>query len=249
MPVESILGHQEWLLPLIIFALSIVHSIVGVGLLLFGTPTLMLLGFGFVETLAVVLPCSMAVNLCQLRRGLPGDHEALRRFAVFTLPALTFGLLMSFWGLSNRWTAVLVGTALLGVGGLRISTTAMQWLARLIARNGRLYLAGMGLIHGLSNMGGGLLVVYASAMSVDKEEIRRVIAVGYLMFETVQLITLALLAPQYIGATQLHLAAVSFMAYWIGNHVFQRLNQHRFQQLVTVLVFSYGLLTVGKAFA
>jgi uncharacterized protein len=246
---EAFGAYGPLLLPLVIFVLSIVHAILGVGLLLFGTPTLMLLGLGFADTLAIVLPCSMVVNLCQLRSGLPADRAALTRFAGLTLPTLALGMLVALWGMSTRWTAVLVGCALLGVGVLRTSTGAMTWLTRVIVARRNGYLAGLGLIHGLSNMGGGLLVVYASAVSPDKEEMRRVVAMGYLMFEVVQLCTLAVVAPQHLASSQLHLAVLSFVAYWIGNFVFQGLSQERFRQIVTVLVFSYGLLTLGKAFA
>lgn len=246
---EEALGAQgALLLPLVIFVLSVVHAILGVGLLLFGTPTLMLLGMGFAETLAVVLPCSMTVNLCQLRRGLPADRADLGRFARATLPMLALGMLVALWSLSTRWTAILVGGALLGVGVLRSSSAATAWLTRVISAHRRGYLSGLGLIHGLSNMGGGLLVVYASAVSRDKEEMRRVVAMGYLMFEVVQVATLAAVGPHHFAASQLHLAGLSFVAYWIGNHVFQGLSQDRFRQIVTALVFSYGVLTVGKAF-
>ena len=41
---------------LIISVLSIVQSLFGIGLLVFGTPTLLLMGYPFPNTLAILLP-------------------------------------------------------------------------------------------------------------------------------------------------------------------------------------------------
>jgi hypothetical protein len=184
-------------LPLVVFLFSIVQSLLGVGLLLFGTPTLMLLGMNFGDTLAILLPCSVAVNLCQLRKGLPKSRAVLFRMMRITLPMLFLGLLVVLGGLNVRWMPILVGAALIGLGVLRVWRSAASWLNRLVTHYQRLYMAVMGLVHGVSNMGGGLLVVFASAVSKDKEEIRKTVALGYLMFALTQLITLAIFHPAY----------------------------------------------------
>ena len=50
----------------IIAIFSVVQSIFGVGLLLFGTPTLLLLGYSYSETLWLLLPCSVTISLIQV---------------------------------------------------------------------------------------------------------------------------------------------------------------------------------------
>ena len=49
----------------IVALFSIIQSIFGVGLLLFGTPTLLLIGYSYSETLWVLLPCSIVISLIQ----------------------------------------------------------------------------------------------------------------------------------------------------------------------------------------
>jgi uncharacterized membrane protein YfcA len=51
---------------IIIFLLSIIQSIIGVGLLIIGTPILLAYNFDFFETLQILLPYSLIVNLYQL---------------------------------------------------------------------------------------------------------------------------------------------------------------------------------------
>ena len=61
---------------LVVFVFAIVQSVVGVGLLVFGTPTLMLLGYGFEQTLAIVLPASLCVSAIQVSEGDAGSTMA-----------------------------------------------------------------------------------------------------------------------------------------------------------------------------
>ena len=51
---------------IIIFLLSIIQSIIGVGLLIIGTPILLAYNIHFFEALQILLPCSLIVNLYQL---------------------------------------------------------------------------------------------------------------------------------------------------------------------------------------
>lgn len=238
-------------LPLVILICALVQSMMGVGLLLFGTPTLLLLGMNFGEALTILLPCSMTVNLCQLTRGLPQDKRAIQQIIGITLPMILMGLQIAIWGISTHGMPIIVGFALLGLGILRLSARAVAWLNRVVAHYRVVYLAVMGLVHGLSNMGGGLLVVYAGTLSSDKEEIRRTIALGYFMFALTQLLTLAISQPQLFRINYpeyLYLPVVSLLAYLAGNRLFQHLSATQFTRLVTLLILTYGAITTSRAF-
>ena len=54
---------------LVIIFFTIIQSIFGVGLLVFGTPTLLLLDYTFYETLSFLLPSSIIVSLLQVYNG------------------------------------------------------------------------------------------------------------------------------------------------------------------------------------
>ena len=47
---------------------SVIQSIFGVGVLLFGTPILLLLGYEFIYALTILLPISIAINSLQILR-------------------------------------------------------------------------------------------------------------------------------------------------------------------------------------
>ena len=58
-----------WLLTAIVALFSTVQSVFGVGLLVFGTPTLLLLGCSFEETIAYLLPSSALISVMQVVDG------------------------------------------------------------------------------------------------------------------------------------------------------------------------------------
>lgn len=233
-------------LPLAVLFFSILQSLVGVGLLLFGTPTLILFGISFGDTLGILLPCSVAINLCQLKGGLPKNRLVLFRIIYISLPMLFFGLLISINGSSSQWVPIFVSITLLCIGALRMSRRATHILNKLVCSYQSVYMVIMGFIHGLSNMGGGLLVVFANTISTDKEEIRKIIAMGYLIFASVQLVTLAVSHSEYLHAEYLYLPMISIITYLFGNVLFKKMNAIQFNNLVTFLVFIYGIITAGK---
>ena len=50
----------------LLLCFSIFQSIFGVGILLFGTPTFLLLGYNYFETLNIILPWSLIISLLQI---------------------------------------------------------------------------------------------------------------------------------------------------------------------------------------
>ena len=57
---------EDLIIYIIILILSVIQSVFGVGILLFGTPTFIYLGYDFFETLNLLIPCSLLVSLMQI---------------------------------------------------------------------------------------------------------------------------------------------------------------------------------------
>ena len=58
-----------WIQTVVVVVFATVQSLFGVGLLVFGTPTLLLLGYSFESTIAVLLPASITISFLQVRAG------------------------------------------------------------------------------------------------------------------------------------------------------------------------------------
>ena len=72
----------DFLIIIIIISLfTVVQSLFGIGLLVFGTPTLLLLGYEFTEVLSYLLPPSIVISFCQVYPNI--RHIELYKFNVF----------------------------------------------------------------------------------------------------------------------------------------------------------------------
>ncbi len=107
----------------------------------------------------------------------------------------------------------------------------------------------MGLIHGLSNMGGGLLTVLVSSSNHEKDSIRANVAYGYLIFAAAQLTVLALLNPSLFSLSSVILSVVSLLTYGtVGKVLYLKSPKAVYQQLITLLVLAYGAILMCHHF-
>ena len=80
-----------------IIVTSILQSIFGTGVLLFGTPILLMLGNDFQTTLIILLPVSILINLFQIRNKLDAiDGDFYKNLLLFCLPMVFLTLYFSF---------------------------------------------------------------------------------------------------------------------------------------------------------
>ena len=113
---------------IIIAVFSVVQSIFGVGLLLFGTPTLLLLGYSYSETLWLLLPCSVTISLIQV----VNDYkliEAKKRAVYLVIPTLVLGLALVVTYENGINLTRIVGVLLLLIGVIRFSSKLQALLS------------------------------------------------------------------------------------------------------------------------
>jgi uncharacterized protein len=237
-----------WTLATVVVIFASVQSLFGVGLLVFGTPTLLLLGYPFESTIACLLPASVAISVVQTLNGRSYLQDLKKDLVIYCVPFIVLGLALV---LSVRAVdmKLVVGIMLVCTGFMRCHETTKQFLAERIRRHRKLYMMSMGLIHGLSNMGGGLLTVFVSASNTEKQTIRANIAFGYLIFASTQLTVLAFLSPAAFSLNSLILPVVSLLTYaTVGQLLYMKSPKAVYQQLITVLVLAYGCILIGQRF-
>ncbi|OAN51433.1 hypothetical protein A6A04_16070 [Paramagnetospirillum marisnigri] len=232
-----------------ILIFSLVQSLFGVGLLVFGTPTLLLSGFGYPETLATLLPASLAVSLLQVRAGGLQSAAFARRFALWCLAPMAAVLALVLVFKLRAGLELGVALALLAFAGLRAAPPRLvAAMRRWVAEHQPQWLLAMGVVHGLSNLGGGLLTIYAGACRDDKEGMRALTAFCYTAFASSQLLVLALLRPDLFGWPQLAYAATAaamFLA--VGQRMFVAMPLDLFNRLFGLFLLAYASLLILRA--
>ncbi|MCB0332001.1 MAG: TSUP family transporter [Bdellovibrionales bacterium] len=230
---------------LIIAVCSVVQSIFGTGLLVYGTPSLLLLGFSFAEALLLVLPASLVISVLQTHHGWSHIHDFRRSFLYFSAPPLIGGLLVAL-ALEGRFDLKFpIGVMLLLSGIIRFSPFLVEEAKLLLRKHSRIYLVCMGAVHGLTNMGGALLTIYVNGLHHDKEEVRAHIAFAYAIFIILQLLVL------FATGASLHLLlpalgyfpVLAFVVYHIiGHRLFQSTSNEVFYLIMSLLMLSFGVL-------
>ena len=231
----------------VILVFAGMQSIFGIGILFFGTPTLLILGHSFVETLSIVLPASMAVSLLQILHGtLPARAWQVRFSGWCLLPllvALTSSLVFGMEFELELLVAIMLSAYVL----IRTSRRLHGYVQEGARRSPRFWLAIIGLIHGISNLGGGLLAIFVSNTFADKKVIRSHIAFCYLCFATIQFSVLCVVTPGVIHLGQLGYAALAAVVFWIlERRVFAQIPMPVFDRTFTALIGGYSALVFAK---
>ena len=67
---------------------SVIQSIFGVGVLLFGTPILLLLGYEFIDAVMILLPISVSINILQIAKDYRSiDFQFYKGILFYTIPS------------------------------------------------------------------------------------------------------------------------------------------------------------------
>ena len=230
----------------IIAIFSVVQSIFGVGLLLFGTPTLLLLGYSYSETLWLLLPCSVTISLIQV----VNDYkliEAKKRAVYLVIPTLVLGLALVVTYENGINLTRIVGVLLLLIGVIRFSSKLQALLSSTVKKHIQIYYIIIGVVHGVSNMGGGPLSVLMSTIYSKKEIIRANVAFIYLILAMVQLVVLSIMSLTSLRSEVMWLIPISLVSYiFTSRFIPLKINNEKYAFILNVMVLVYGVLAVIK---
>jgi len=226
---------------------SFLQSMFGVGVLLFGTPLLLLFGYDFNTALTILLPISALINIFQLIKNYKSiDFNFYKKMMIFTIPFII--LFLYFVNTVQININIFIGCFLIIIAFQKHNVTVNNQIKKLMKWES-IYLILMGIIHGLTNLGGSLLTAIIFNKNISKIKTRSTIAVCYLTFAVFQIITLSVLS--HSGAA----VFIKFLIYWvIGLSIFilveltvyKNIDEQKYSKLFGVFLFISGLLLIFK---
>lgn len=228
---------------------SVIQSVFGVGVLLFGTPILLLLGYSFQEALVVLLPVSLTINIFQVIQGRMNiDLKFYKNILIFTIPPIILFLFIVTQ--KSIDINIIIGIFLLLVAAKSLSHYCDK-IIRLLMKYEKSYFVSMGIIHGLTNLGGSLLTAIIHSKNYRKDITRVTTAVSYGTFAIFQIGTL--IASQ----TVLHVQYSSIAIYMVtgiviylltDKIVYSKINNERYHKIFGVFLLVIGILLIVKGF-
>ena len=227
---------------------TVIQSLFGVGILLFGTPLLLLLGYDFSYTLSVLLPISIAINMLQVVKHY--TYIDLRLYKNVLLYSIPFIILFLFI-ITNITIniALIIGLFLIFVAGKNLSPRIEQSLTAIMQYE-KIYLVLMGVIHGITNLGGSLLTALVHEQKQAKNSARVTIAICYSTFAVFQLLTLYFIGydggmPYTDNMMLLQISVVVFL--FTEEFLYNRINNKKYSQLFTAFLAVSGILLIFKS--
>ncbi len=232
---------------LTVVATAAIQSIFGVGVLLFGTPILLLLGYDFINALSVLLPISIAINSLQIIKHYQFiDTFFYKKVLIYTIPFVVLFLFIVSTVKIN--IAILVGGFLVLVALKSFFPVVEQKLEKML-KHEKIYLAVMGLVHGLTNLGGSLLTAIVHSKKYEKNATRVNVAICYATFAVFQLATLFFLGSQFElsyvdNMSFLQLGVIVFLC--TEEMVYSTIDNKKYSQYFAAFLLISGILLIIK---
>lgn len=228
---------------------AILQSVFGAGILLFGTPLLLLFGHEFVDVLIVLLPVSLAVNLMQiLKHHAHIDWAFYRKIVLLTLPPIAVFLFL----VTHVWINIglIVGPFLLFIAFKEWSAAVGRVIDRLM-RQETLYFVAMGVVHGVSNLGGSLLTALVHHKNYPKDVARVTVAACYGTFAVVQLLTLGFFNRQQVDVpvfdNVIYLTVAVMIFGLIDEAIYSQINAEKFRRIFSLFLALSGVVLIARS--
>ncbi len=231
-------------LAFVISFFSIIQTLFGVGLLVFGTPTLLLMGYPFTTALLLLLPSSIVLSALQIFVG-KDQIEIKKEFIYFSIPPMLLGLFIVSAGFFDLDLKLIIGLILVFITAVRTLKKYHKYLLIMFSNNVKLYMVFMGAIHGISNQGGGLLTLYFSTIYNDKLKIRSNIAFCYFTYGVFQLLYLLIFHFDPVALFGILLSVISILIFFtVGGKIFHRTSEQLFQKLISYAIVLFGIILI-----
>ena len=234
---------------LIIVAItSFIQSIFGVGVLLYGTPLLLLQGYSFIYAVTILLPISIVINLFQISKDYKSiDFGFYKNILIYSIPVIVIFLSVVINFTIN--IDIIIGIFLIFVSAKNYHYKVNKVINSLI-RYEKVYFIIMGIVHGLTNLGGAFLAAIIHSKGYEKHITRVTIGASYATFAFFQILTL-LVFNQRIDITLWMISIylfVSILIYIITEKtIFIDIDNYNYHIIFTVLLFITGVLLLIKS--
>ena len=228
---------------------SLVQSIFGTGVLLFGTPILLILGYNFQYTLIILLPISISINLFQIKDSFRKINvEFYKKLIFYCIPCIFLSLY--FINFSPTKINLYVGLFLLLIG-LKNNIISIDRFLRFFLRYESIYLILMGIVHGLTNLGGALLSGAVFNKKLSKDSKRATIAICYLSMGLMQIITLILKLNEneFFKNFNLGYWIFSLIIYFLTkNYLYYKMNDEQYIKYSNLFLLLMGITLFMKTY-
>jgi uncharacterized protein len=236
--------YENLFFSFIIFVLVTIQSVVGIGVLVIGTPLLLLLQINIIEILSILLPISIITSFFNFffirlikKKTLDIDKSLMKKFFFICAPSIFIGLIL----LNNFETLINFKYLVSFVIIISILLTYFLKERTITNKFKTIFLILVGLVHGLTNSGGTLLSLLLSS-SNERNHSRYNITFFYLLLASFQYIIFLIIFDNHTTFnSNFHFFISIFSGLIMGNILFKFFNDKFFKILIKFLAILTSL--------
>jgi len=237
---------ESLLILIYFFIITALQSFIGVGILVLGTPFLLILDYNIVEIFFILLPLSIITSLLNVviikllsKEPQKNISKELKKFFIICIPSIVIGLLILKFFESHINFKVLVSLIII----FSVIFVTLKNKIKFKINFFRIsILSIVGVIHGLTNSGGTLLSL-ALSVNNKKNYARFNITLFYLILATFQyLLTIMIFYENFIFLKNIHLVWVILFGVLIGNIFNRYINEKKYKLVLNLLAILSSLL-------
>lgn len=242
------------LILIIILILSIFQTIAGVGILVLGTPILLLMGFQMVEIMTLLLPISMCNSLINLillnidKKNIKIDWQIRNYFFLICLPGIAFGLFF----LKKYSSFINFNLIVCFIIWLIIFLTYINKKKNLnfVKNFKKSIILLTGFVHGVTNSGGSILSMLITESSSNKKVnyMRYQITFFYFFLALFQyLVIVFLFYSQDVFNFKVSYFFALLSGVMLGNILSKKINEKQFKNIILFLAFLSSIFLLIKS--
>ena len=235
----------------LVIILVMIQSVAGVGVLVLGTPTLLLLDIPLIETMNYLLPISIITSFANLVimkfkiNVFNHDKDRFILFFIICIPFVFIGLIIL------KFTHEFIKFDYL-VSIIIILTLIFKKRVSLISKNlslklNKIILMIIGIVHGLSNSGGTLLSIFLISLNKSKKESRSEITLFYFFLALIQFILFYFIFGLTENIYKYHMIILYIAIGVISGNIFLKFTSEiLFRKLIFFLAFISSISLILK---
>jgi hypothetical protein len=230
---------------IIIFVLAGFQSVFGVGLLLFGTPIFLFIGYDFESTLILLLPISISISFLQIIYQKSSIKSLVSEYNLFCLPFLVLFLVVAINLGSIVDIRIYVSIFLIISSIVILNKNRIVRMNKYLLKYRKFYLVLIGSIHGFTNMGGGFLSLFSTLVNgEDRVSTRDYISYGYFVMGCIQYITISFIGLNNIDYTKLYYVCLPLVLFFPSQKIFNKINNQLFTKIINFVALIFGIVAL-----
>ena len=238
---------------IIIIFLSIFQTIVGVGILVLGTPILLLIGFEMIEVMMILLPLSIInsfINILYLvysNKKIKVDKPLRNYFFFICFPGIFFGLF--FLKLFNNFINFNLLVSLVIWIVLFFSYLHKSKNNKFLSKFKKSLIFLTGFVHGITNSGGSLLsILVIESYKKNVDYIRYQIIYFYFILALFQYLSIIFIFDyELLTKISLNYLYCLIIGIFFGNFLSKTIKSKQLKNIIFILAFFSSLFLLSQS--